>query len=148
MLNELSDADLEVVTPSGRTRAHIVSSVGYHARAMSRLVTWAETGDVRPMHGSRRTYLREIVVGATLAPRALRHLSDHAAIELDVAWRDLPDDRWSVELVDLDGEDMDAGDTVRMRTAKLWSASLALDRGALSRDIPADARPSALDWTD
>src|SRR5687767_13766241 len=72
-LNELTDKDLDgdSLLP-GWTRCHIVSHIGYNARAIARLVEWAATGIETPMYPSPEARDHEIAFGATLSPTALR----------------------------------------------------------------------------
>jgi maleylpyruvate isomerase len=136
-LNELGPHELE--SPSllpGWSRAHVIAHVGYNARAISRLVEWAETGVETPMYVSAEAREREIAFGATLSDRALRHLSDHAAVQLDVAWRDLPDDRWDATVRSGLGREIPVSETVWLRTRELWLHAIDLDNGARGRDVP------------
>ena len=140
-LNELSDDELyEPASAPGFSRAHVVARVGYQARAIARLVEWAETGIEQPMHESDAARRAEIEFGATLSDRALRHLSDHAAVQLDVCWRDLPADRWSRSVRLLDGAVVPVSETLWLRTRELWISSLELDNGARQKDLPERVR--------
>ena len=137
VLNELTDAELS--RPSllaGWSRKHVVAHVGYNARALARLVEWAETGIEIPMYNSPEARGEEIEFGATLAAEALRHLCDHSAIDLDVRWRDLPADQWSSEVVTAQGRRVPVSETVWMRSREVWLHALDLDAGALMNDIP------------
>jgi maleylpyruvate isomerase len=137
ILNNLSDDQL--AKPSsleGWTRKHVVAHVGYNARALARLVEWAATGDETPMYESPEARNREIEFGATLGAEALRHLCDHSAIDLDVRWRDLPADRWQVEVVTAQGRTVPASETVWMRTREVWLHALDLDAGGRIEDLP------------
>ncbi|MCS5734767.1 maleylpyruvate isomerase family mycothiol-dependent enzyme [Herbiconiux daphne] len=137
-LNELQNVDLyEISRLPGWTRAHVVAHVGYNARAIARLVEWAETGVENPMYESSAHRDAEIDLGATLSPRALRHLSDHAAVALDVAWRDLPPERWSFPVVTARGREVPVAETVWMRTRELWLHALDLGNGGRFSDVPA-----------
>jgi maleylpyruvate isomerase len=113
-----------------------VAHVGYNARAIARLVDWAATGVETPMYYSPRARSEEIELGATQNPEALRHLSEHAAIDLDVRWRDLPDDRWGARVVTAQGRDVPASETVWMRTREVWLHAVDLDSGARIDDVP------------
>ena len=78
-VNELTDDELD--GPSllpGWSRRHVLAHVGYNARALTRLVQWANTGVETPMYSSPQARNQEIAYGATLPSRALRHLNDHA----------------------------------------------------------------------
>lgn len=140
-LNELNDEELYAPSLSpGFSRAHVVARVGYQARAIARLVEWAETGIEQPMHESDAARRAEIEFGATLSDRALRHLSDHAAVQLDVCWRDLPADRWTQPVRLLDDKVVAISETLWLRTRELWSSSLALDNGTREKDLPERVR--------
>jgi maleylpyruvate isomerase len=110
--------------------------VGYNARAVARLVDWAATGDEKPMYSSPRARAEEIELGATQSPDALRCLSEHAAIDLDGRWRDLPADRWDARVVTAQGRDVPASETVWMRTREVWLHAVDLDAGARIDDVP------------
>lgn len=138
-VNELSDDQLD--GPSllpGWTRRHLIAHVGYNARAITRLVQWANTGVETPMYASPAARGEEIEKGATLPPRALRHLDDHAAVSLDVEWRDTPEQAWSHEVRTAQGRTVPLTETVWMRTREVWLHAVDLDNGARVSDIPAD----------
>lgn len=138
-LNELSDDDLS--HPSllgGWTRAHLVGHVGLNARALTRLIEWAATGVETPMYSSPEQRNSEIELAATLPPQALRNLSDHAAIHLNVEWRDLPDDAWSHEVRTAQGRVVPASETVWMRTREVWIHAVDLANGASFDDFPSE----------
>lgn len=116
--------------------AHIVAHVGYNARALARLVDWAETGIENPMYSSPVARREEIEFGATLPDRALRHLHDHAAVQLDVAWRDLPNDRWLHPIRTALGRTVPVSETVWMRTRELWIHAIDLDSDRRIADVP------------
>lgn len=137
-LNELTDEALD--GPSllpGWTRRHIAAHVGYNARAIARLMEWAATGAEIPMYPSPTARNQEIDFGATLSPIALRNLVDHAAIHLNVEWRDLPENKWGNQVKTAQGRTVPASETVWMRTREVWLHAVDLDNGATTADIPA-----------
>ena len=129
------DFDAPSLLP-GWTRRHLVAHVGYNARALSRLVTWAATGVEHPMYASPRAREEEIELGATLRPEALRSLAEHAAVELDVRWRDLPDERWAETVVTAQGRLVPVAETLFMRSREVWLHAVDLRSGMRVRDIP------------
>lgn len=138
-LGELRNDELDA--PSlvpGWTRRHVVAHVGLNARALTRLTTWAATGVETPMYASREERDAEIELGATLPARALRNLSAHAAVHLDVEWRDLPDDAWRAEVRTAQGRVVPASETVWMRTREVWIHAVDLDHGGSYRHFPAE----------
>jgi len=141
-LNELNDAQLK--EPSGVpgwTRAEIVADVGYHARALCRQIeAVAAHLAPLPMFESRAEQLSDVRLGGTLPPRALRHLVEHAAIHLDVVWRDLPGSDWSVSAPDAIGRPRALASTALERAAVLWLAAIDLENGGRHQDLPQDLR--------
>ncbi|MGO2749570.1 MAG: maleylpyruvate isomerase family mycothiol-dependent enzyme [Pseudoclavibacter sp.] len=136
-LNELSDADFDA--PSrlpAWSRRQLIAHVGYNARAITRLVQWANTGVETPMYESPTARAEEIAFGSTLPVRALRHLNDHAAISLNVEWRDTPDASWRAEVRTAQGRTVPLSETVWMRTREVWLHAIDLDNGARFAEIP------------
>jgi maleylpyruvate isomerase len=136
-LNELSDAEFD--EPSllpDWSRRHVIAHVGLNARALTRLTEWAATGTETPMYSSPTERNDEIAVAATLPPQALRNLSDHAAIHLNVEWRDLQPEAWSNEVRTIMGRVVPVSETVWMRTREVWIHAVDLGNGATFRDFP------------
>ncbi|MCW3492670.1 maleylpyruvate isomerase family mycothiol-dependent enzyme [Microbacterium sp. SSM24] len=120
----------------GWTRRHLVAHVGFNARAVARLVEWARTGVENPMYSSDTQRAEEIAFGATLPVEALRHLAAHAAVHLDVEWRDLPEAAWLHQVRTAQGRLVPATETVWMRTREVWIHAVDLRNGASVRDFP------------
>ncbi|MBB5790073.1 maleylpyruvate isomerase family mycothiol-dependent enzyme [Jiangella mangrovi] len=138
-LKELPDDALgEPSLLPGWTRAHVVAHVGYNARALSRLVTWAATGVETPMYPSPSARAHEIEFGATLTPNALRNLAEHSAVHLNVEWRDLPPDRWAATVRTAQGREVPAAETAWMRAREVWLHAVDLGNGGRFEDLPAD----------
>jgi maleylpyruvate isomerase len=136
-LNELRDADFEA--PSllpGWGRRHLVAHVGFNARAVARLVEWARTGIETPMYDSPTQRAEEIAFGATLPVEALRNLAAHAAVHLNVEWRDLPEDAWAHEVRTAQGRLVPVAETVWMRTREVWIHAVDLANGGRVADFP------------
>ena len=143
-LNELSDAEL--YRPSkipGQSRAHLICAVAYQARALARQAEAVTAGDpVPPMQDADWAELEDLDLGATLPPRALRHLFDHAAVHLDVVWRDLPGPGWDAPGPDAAGRMRPLSAGAMDRARLLWQAALDLGNGARRRDLPPELRAS------
>ncbi|TQI65327.1 maleylpyruvate isomerase [Bosea sp. AK1] len=138
LLNNLADTDLR--KPSlvpGWRRSHIVAQVGYQARALTRLTEWAASGTPQAMYPSERARLDEVENGSTLPTRALRGLFRHAAVHLDVEWRDLSGPAWDAELALPDGRLITARDTGWIRAREIWLRAVDLDAGGSFLDMPA-----------
>lgn len=140
-LNELSDAEMNGASAiKGWSRHHVIAHVGYHARALTRLIAWGQTGVETPLYPSIATRDREIKLGATLPTRALRHLFQHSEVHLNVCWRDLEDAHWQAQVRDMDGKTITLKDTVLLRARLVWHQAVALNTGGNARDIPAECR--------
>ncbi|MEI5005805.1 maleylpyruvate isomerase family mycothiol-dependent enzyme [Micrococcus yunnanensis] len=138
-VNELTDDELD--GPSllpGWSRRHVIAHVGYNARAITRLVQWATTGAETPMYSSPAARNEEIAYGATLPARALRHLNDHAAVSLNVEWRDTPEEAWHHEVKTAQGRTVPLTETVWMRTREVWLHAVDLANGARFSDLPSE----------
>lgn len=136
-LNDLSDDELdEPSLVAGWTRRHVIAHVGFHARAIARLVEGARTGSAVLMYDSPHQRDEEISFGSTLPAEALRNLCAHAAVHLNVEWRDLPERAW-VTPVDVDGVGIvPVSETVRIRAREVWLRAVDLGSGAGITDLP------------
>ena len=138
-LNELPDAEL--YGPSrvpGWSRAHVVAHVGYHARELAGVIELARTGarsDPEVAYGPAT-----VDFGATLPPGALRNLHAHAAVHLNVEWRDLPPERWERVVTVPESGDEKVSCTPWLRAREVWLAALDLDNGARREDLPVQVR--------
>lgn len=136
-LAELPESELngDSLLP-GWTRRHVVAHVGYSARALTRLVEGVRTGSAGQMYVSRADRDEEISFGATLPSNALQNLHAHAAVHLDVEWRDLPDDHWQRPVTTATGRRVPVAETVWMRTRLIWVHAVDLDNGGSFDDLP------------
>ncbi|WBL19569.1 maleylpyruvate isomerase family mycothiol-dependent enzyme [Citricoccus sp. NR2] len=138
-VQEIHDDHLDEPTRlQGWTRRHLIAHVGYNARAIQRLVSWANTGVKTPMYASPEDRAREIKLGATMPARALRHLDHHAAVSLNVEWRDTPPEAWAAVVRTAQGREVPLSETVWMRTREVWLHAIDLVNGARFSDIPAE----------
>lgn len=136
-VNELMNDELDVSSLlPGWSRRHVIAHVGYNARALTRLVEWANTTLETPMYSSPQARNQEINYGATLPARALRHLNDHASVSLNVEWRDTDDTAWQQEVKTVQGRTVPLAETVWMRNREVWLHAVDLDNGARFSDIP------------
>lgn len=144
-LNNLRDDEFtETSLLPGWSRAHVIAHVGLNARALTRLLEWANTGVETPMYASTTQRNEEIEFAATLPPQALRNLSDHAAIHLNVEWRDLPEDRWAYEVKTAQGRTVPVSETIWMRGREVWIHAVDLNNGARFEDIPEEVTDGLL----
>lgn len=138
-LNELADDQFDA--PSllpGWTRAHVAAHVGLNARAITHLTEWASTGVETPMYSTTTEREDEIEFAATLPIQAIRNLSAHAAVHLNVEWRDLSEDAWKHEIRTAQGRIMPVSETVWMRTREVWVHAVDLDNGGSVSQFPSE----------
>src|SRR4051794_38436107 len=103
-LRGLTDEQLDGPSTIERwSRRRLVAHVALGARALTRRTTWATTGVLDPLWCSSQEQEATEDFTATLPAQALRNLAEHAAIHLDVEWRDLPPAAWDLPFADLDG---------------------------------------------
>lgn len=145
-LNELTDAQLvEPARSVPWSRAHVIADIAYHARALCHQIEAVAVGlPTPPMYEGPIETLDAVILGGTLPPRALRHLFEHAAIHLDVVWRDLPGQLWATETLDEQGLPRPLSRTAFERAAVLWLGAIELNNGSRWSELPQDLR-EALD---
>ncbi|MEJ7635512.1 maleylpyruvate isomerase N-terminal domain-containing protein [Aeromicrobium sp.] len=117
-------------------RRTTIATVGCDARGWATLVE-----AVREKRREAITFAvgeREAAIssGATLPPRALRHLVEHTAVHLAVEWRDLPAANWSGEGVDDEGAPLPISRTPWLRARQTWLAAVDLGSGGTFGDFP------------
>ncbi|MFG1300613.1 maleylpyruvate isomerase family mycothiol-dependent enzyme [Xanthobacter sp. V3C-3] len=120
----------------GWTRARVIAHVGYGARALARVVESVRTGADLPMYESEAARAAELDLGASLPPRALRNLFRHAAVHLDVEWRDLSDAGWDGAGRGRNGAPLAVRATPWLRAREVWLHAVDLDGGGSVRDFP------------
>ena len=136
-VNELkfSEWDEPSLLP-GWSRRALIAHVGLNARANRRLVEWAETGIETPMYDNPTQREDEIDFYATLNTQAILNLHWHAAVDLDVAWRDLPNEKWNHEIRTAQGRLVPVSETLWMRIREVWIHAVDIDNGGDVNDFP------------
>jgi len=145
-LNELRNEEFD--EPSllpGWSRAHLAAHVGLNARALTHLTEWAATGIETPMYSTPTGRDDDIEFAATLPIQAIRYLSVHAAVHLNVEWRDLTEEQWSHDIRTAQGRLMPVSETVWMRTREVWIHAVDLDNGGSVADFPPELIDLLLD---
>lgn len=145
--------DEEVPMPSalpGWSRARVIARVGLHARVLAELIdglsgrpTEDEALNIRTVSQWRRS----IDFSATLPVRALRNLSDHAAVHLNVEWRDLPNAKWNLELVDFTRTAFAVSATPWQRAVQVWINAIDLGNGGRWGELPRELCSRLLEQT-
>jgi maleylpyruvate isomerase len=140
-LNELTDDELDRPTLiSGWSRRRLIGHVGHQARALSRIVEAARTGQPWS-EASDEERLAELNA-ATLPARALRNLFYHSEVHLNVEWRDLTASGWNATVILDGGRSVPVRETPATRARAVWIHAVDLDSTGSFRDFPSDF----LDW--
>jgi maleylpyruvate isomerase len=135
-------ADCDLDEPSalpGWTRRHVLSHVAYNARALTRLLHWARTGEETPMYASPEARDQEIEDGAK--DPALREL--YAATRDELAESIKITEAWDALVVTAQGRTVPASEIPWMRTREVWIHSVDLAVGVTFERFP-DALVDAL----
>ena len=119
-----------------RDRRTTIATVGYDARGWARLAEQLREGRPHPATFAPGERESSIASGATLPPRALRHLVEHSAVHLAVEWRDLPARAWHGIGLDEAGHPLAIADTPWLRARQTWLAAVDLGSGASVADFP------------
>ncbi|MEM6460714.1 MAG: maleylpyruvate isomerase N-terminal domain-containing protein [Pseudomonadota bacterium] len=139
LLNGLDDRQLD--RPSaleGVSRRFLVAHVGYHARALSKIVGWARQRPEKTMPDPMLVDAESVERQSTQPARALRFLFAHTQVHLNVEWRDLTDTQWDLAVVDVEGRSLAVRSTAWLRARAVWLHALELDAGGRLIDAPAD----------
>lgn len=119
--------DDEFSAPSrvaGVSRRLLIAHVGIDARATAMAVQAARTG-VEPDADELGEQFLDVPFASSLPVEALRNLCAHAAVHLNVEWRDLPPDSWP-----------SVRHTVWARTKQVWVRALQLGNGGSENELP------------
>jgi maleylpyruvate isomerase len=133
-LNALPDEGLAMPSRiAGWHRAHLVAHVSLQARALA-VALAALRGQVSD---EDEDWSNDIDLAATLPPRALRHLFEHAHVHVNVEWRDLSTAHWARTVALSDGGTIPTQDLPMRQAGLLWWGAVALGMGASEDEIPA-----------
>lgn len=136
-LNELPDDGFaEPSLVPGWSRAHVVAHVGYHARALAQLVEEVRCERSDGVPAFRPPRAEDIEFGATLPVEALRNLTAHAGVHLNVEWRDLPEEAWSRPVRLSPDQVVPVAATVWMRGRDVWTRAIDLRNGGTPEHFP------------
>ena len=141
---ELDEASYQVPSLlAGWSRRHLVAHLAANAEALSRLVSWARTGQENRMYSSPEQRSADIEAGAKLSGRELTAWFDQSAGELTVAMEALPAGAWQAEVVTAQGRAVPAAETPWMRSREVLVHAVDLGTGLAFADLP-DAFLAAL----
>ncbi|HJB64031.1 MAG TPA: maleylpyruvate isomerase N-terminal domain-containing protein [Candidatus Microbacterium pullistercoris] len=121
---------------AGWTNARVVAHVALDARATAHAIEALRTGSDEAVLVDAAQRVHEIDFASTLPPEALRNLSAHAAVHLNVEWRDLPQEAWNATIRVAGQGSILAAETVRLRCREVWMRSVDLAGPSATRDLP------------
>lgn len=146
VMARLDDAELASATAlPGWSRSHVLAHVGFNARALQRLVRWAETGQHTPMYASPQQRAAEIAGGATWDAVRLRRFVADSAADLAADLDALDDVSWRAEVVTAQGRTVAAEEIPWMRTREVAVHAIDLDAGTTFADLPQDLCEALVD---
>ncbi|WP_236788928.1 maleylpyruvate isomerase family mycothiol-dependent enzyme [Amycolatopsis sp. GM8] len=121
-------------TLPGWTTAHLVAHVGYNAKALSRLVRWARTGEESPMYPSPESRNAEIEQGAKLPAGEIRELATETDSRLRADLTALT--AWDAQVRTAQGRLVPATEIPWLRTREVWIHAVDLGTGVGFDDFP------------
>jgi maleylpyruvate isomerase len=138
VVDNLTEAELRAPSElPGWTRAHVVGHLARNAEALTRLATWARTGDETPMYTDREQRAREIDQSAALPTHVLRADLVDTATTLRTALDDLTTGQWHAQVRSALGRAIPAAEVPWMRIREVWLHAVDLGAGATVDDLPA-----------
>lgn len=144
VLGQLHDETFDVeTTHPGVSRRNVIIEVGLQARLLANQINYLATGVLDPERHPLETpdqWNSALAFGATLPPIALRNLNSHAAIHLNVEWRDLAHESWIASLSDRHGQDFPVASTPWLRAKQVWLGAIALQGGQRWDELPSEMR--------
>ncbi len=127
------------------TRAHVAAHVARNAEAVSRLLSWARTGEENPMYPQVESRNRDIETAAHQAPDALRADVRTTSARFDADVEALPEQAWTARVRTFHGREVPASATLWMRAREVWLHLVDLDAGVSVESWPGDLVDTLLD---
>jgi len=120
------------------SRAHVAAHVARNAEAVSRLLTWARTGEEKPMYPDVETRNRDIETAAAQEPDALRADVRDASARFDADIEALPAQAWNARVRTFQGRDVPASFALWARTREVWLHLVDLGAGGSVESWPGE----------
>lgn len=127
------------------TRAHVAVHLARNADALSRLLSWARTGEETLMYPDTESRNRDIETSARQEPDALRADVRESAARFDADIDALPTQAWSARVRTFQGRDIPASFVVWMRVREVWLHLVDLGSGVAVESWPGDLVDALLD---
>lgn len=127
------------------SRAHVAAHVARNAEAVSRLLSWARTGNETLMYPDIETRNRDIDNGAGQDADQLRADVRDTAARFDADIVALPAPAWTARVRTFQGRDIPTSATLWMRTREVWLHLVDLGSGVSVESWPGDLVDSLLE---
>ncbi|MBA3279849.1 MAG: maleylpyruvate isomerase family mycothiol-dependent enzyme [Geodermatophilaceae bacterium] len=120
------------------SRAHVAAHVARNAEAVSRLLSWARTGNETLMYPDIETRNRDIDTAARQGADQLRADVRNTAERFDAEVVGLPGPAWTARVRTFQGRDIPASATLWLRTREVWLHLVDLGSGVSVESWPGD----------
>jgi len=138
-LANLPDGDLRQPSElDGWTKAHVVSHVSANAQAIGRLLYWARTGEPTFMYSSPEDRDQEIEAGSQMDPIDLRAWWADSESRLRMSFAEMPEEAWQQSVVTAQGREVEATETLWMRSREVCIHAVDVNSGVSFSDLPED----------
>lgn len=127
------------------SRASVAAHLARNAEAVSRLLSWARTGQENLMYPDAETRNRDIELSAQQDADALRADVRDTACRFDAAIDELPEPAWSARVRTFQGREVPATSVLWMRVREVWLHLVDLGLGVAVESWPGDLVDAVLD---
>jgi maleylpyruvate isomerase len=145
-IDGLTDAELRADSAlPDWSRGHVAAHVARNAEAVSRLLSWAGTGEESLMYPDVETRNRDIDTAARQEPAALRADVRRTSARFDADVDALPTQAWTARVRTFQGRDIPASATLWMRVREVWLHMVDLGSGVSVESWPGELVDALLD---
>lgn len=127
------------------SRAHVAAHLARNAEAVSRLLSWARTGDESLMYPDLETRNRDIEHSARQAPADLRDDVRDTSARFDADIDELPAQAWNARVRTFQGREVPASFALWARTREVWLHVVDLGAGVSVESWPGELVDALLD---
>ncbi len=145
-INGLTDDELRADSALPEwSRAHVAAHVARNAEAISRLLSWARTGEEKSMYPDVESRNRDIETSVRQSPDALRGDVRATSAQVDADVVALPAAAWTARVRTFHGREVPASATLWMRAREVWLHLVDLDAGVSVESWPGELVDTLLD---
>lgn len=127
------------------SRAHVAAHLARNSEALSRLLSWARTGEENPMYPDTETRNRDIESSVRQDPAALRADVRDSAARFAADVDSLPARAWDARVRTFQGRDIPASSVLWMRVREVWLHMVDLGSGVAVESWPGELVDALLD---